>query len=103
MKLHAIAHCRAGDKGNTLTLALIPFDPSHYPFLCRILTAEAVVDHFRGVIAGKVVRYELPKLDSLLFVCEGALDGGVTTSLRADTHGKSLSSWLLNFDLPELP
>ena len=50
---------------------------------------------------GEVVRYELPLLCGLQFVCHQALDGGVTTSLELDTRGKSLSYRLLAMPLPD--
>ena len=99
MKLHEIAHSRAGDKGNTLTLSLIPFDPADYDRLLASVTAERVSDHLAGSVTGPIRRYELPKIHALLFVCEGALHGGVTTSLTADTHGKCMSGVLLDLEL----
>lgn len=94
-KLYDIAHSRAGDKGNTLTLSLIPYNPDDYVRLCEQVTAEAVKHHLRDLVAGEVIRYELPNLPALQFVCQQALTGGVTTSLTMDTHGKSLSYALL--------
>ena len=38
---------------------------------------------------------------ALNFVLEDALGGGVTRSLALDAHGKSLSSLMLNLDLPD--
>ena len=35
MKLRALAHSRAGDKGNTSNLSLIAYDGAHYEHLCR--------------------------------------------------------------------
>ena len=99
MKLHDIAHARAGDKGNTLTLSLIPFDPADYDRLSAAVTAERVAEHLAGSVTGPVRRYELPRIHALLFVCEGALHGGVTTSLTADSHGKCMSGVLLDLDL----
>ena len=99
MKLHEIAHARAGDKGNTLTLSLIPFDPADYDRLLASVTAERVAEHLSGSVAGSIRRYELPKIHALLFVCEGALHGGVTTSLTADSHGKCMSGVLLEMEL----
>jgi len=98
-KLHDLAHCRAGDKGNTSTLSLIAYRAEHYPLLARCVTAEAVADHLRGIVQGTVRRYELPQLGALQFVCEHALAGGVTTSLALDAHGKSLSSALLEMEI----
>jgi hypothetical protein len=99
MKLYEIAHSRAGDKGNTLTLSLIPYNESDYTRLCLEVTAERVKEHLKGIVSGDVVRYELPNISSLLFVCQNALMGGVTTSLAMDTHGKTLSYALLEMDL----
>lgn len=97
-KLYDIAHTRAGDKGNTLTLSLIPFDESDYKFLCEKITAEKVKEHLSG-IEGDIVRYEMNNISSLLFVCKNALLTGVTTSLAIDTHGKSLSYALLEMEI----
>jgi hypothetical protein len=99
MKLYEIAHSRAGDKGNTLTLSLIPFREEDYEMLCQRITAEKVRDHLKEIVKGKVVRYELPNISSLLFVCQDALAGGVTTSLRMDAHGKTLSYALLEMEV----
>jgi hypothetical protein len=99
IKLYQIAHSRAGDKGNTLTLSLIPYQGEDYPLLCQEVTAEAVKLHLQGIIAGEVTRYELPKLPALNFVCKQALMGGVTTSLTMDPHGKSLSYALLEMEI----
>jgi hypothetical protein len=98
-KLYDIAHSRAGDKGNTLTLSLIPYREEDYPLLCREATAERVGQHLAAFVKGRVVRYELPNIASLLFVCTSALGGGVTTSLSVDTHGKTLSFALLEMEI----
>jgi hypothetical protein len=99
VRLHDIAHARAGDKGDTSTLTVIPYDDEDYSLLLRLLTAERVREHLTGLVHGDVTRYELPKLSALHFVCKESLDGGVTTSLAVDTHGKSLSSRLLALEL----
>jgi hypothetical protein len=94
-KLHEIAHARAGDKGDTLTLALFPYRDEDYELLRREVTAAAVKRHLAHAVQGEVRRYELPGLHALQFVCERALDTGVTTSLVIDPHGKTLSYALL--------
>lgn len=99
MKLYEIAHSRAGDKGNTLTLSLIPYNESDYDMLCNKITVEKVKNHLKNIISGEIIRYELPNISSLLFVCEKALLGGVTTSLAIDTHGKTLSYALLEMEV----
>jgi hypothetical protein len=97
--LHELAHCRAGDKGNIATLSVFPYDDADYPLLVRELTVDRVRAHLARHIGGEVVRYELPNLVALHFVCHQIIDGGVTTSLALDTHGKSLSSRLLSLPL----
>lgn len=99
MKLFEIAHSRAGDKGNTLMLSLIPYNESDYAMLCKTVSAEKVKDHLKEIVLGEIVRYELPNISSLLFVCNRALSGGVTTSLALDTHGKTLSYALLEMEI----
>ncbi len=99
MKLFEIAHSRAGDKGNTSTLSLIPYNESDYELLCLKATSEKVKEHLKDIVAGNITRYEMPNICSLLFVCDNALLGGVTTSLALDTHGKSLSSALLEMEI----
>ena len=99
MKLYEIAHSRAGDKGNISTLSLIPFDEKDYDFLCQKVTVERVKTHLKDTVLGDVMRYEMPNISSLLFVCYDALLGGVTTSLAMDTHGKTLSYALLEMKI----
>ena len=99
MKLYDIAHSRAGDKGNTLTLSLIPYKESDYALLCERVTAEKVKAHLSEIVKGEVVRYELPNIASLLFVCQQALSTGVTTSWVMDAHGKTLSYALLEMEI----
>ena len=101
MKLREIAHSRTGDKGNTSNISVIAFDERHYPLLERHVTAERVKVHFAEIAHGEVTRYELPKIGALNFVLRDALGGGVTRSLALDAHGKSLSSAILDLDLPD--
>ena len=98
-KLHELAHCRAGDKGDTSILSLIAYRAEDYPLLAERVTADAVRKHLRGIVLGEVRRYELPALWALQFVCDRSLHGGVTTSLALDAHGKSLSYALLEMNV----
>jgi hypothetical protein len=99
MKLYEIAHSRAGDKGNISTLSLIPFDEKDFDWLCQKVTVEKVKTHLKDIVSGDIIRYEMPNVASLLFVCYDALLGGVTTSLAMDTHGKALSYALLEMEV----
>ena len=94
-KLHELAHCRAGDKGDTSILSLIAYRAEDFPMLLERVTVDAVKKHLQGIALGEIRRYELPNLWALQFVCERSLNGGVTTSLGLDAHGKSLSYALL--------
>ena len=67
--------------------------------LCEVVTPEKVKEHFKGIVKGEVVRYELPNICALNFVMYGALGGGVTRSLSVDMHGKGFSSYLLDMEI----
>jgi hypothetical protein len=103
MKLREIAHSRTGDKGNTSNISVIAYDPAKYPLLEKYVTAERVKEFFSEIVKGEVVRYTLPKIGALNFVMKNALGGGVTRTLSLDIHGKSLSSALLDLEIPEKP
>ncbi|GAB3677107.1 AtuA-related protein [Salinisphaera aquimarina] len=97
-----LAHSRSGDKGNTSNIAVIVYHRAAYALLAEQLTADRVRAHFEGVIEGEVVRYDVPGLGVFNFVCEGALGGGVSRSLRLDNYGKTLASGVLPIEI-ELP
>jgi hypothetical protein len=99
VKLHQIAHARAGDKGDTSSVSLIVYDRRHYATVAQQVTAERVKEHFGPLVRGEVRRYDLPGLGAFNFVLAGALAGGVTRSLALDIHGKSRSSVLLELEL----
>jgi len=101
VKLRTIAHSRSGDKGTIINVSLIAFEARHYPALVRDVTAARVKDHFRGLASGEVIRYELPLIGALNFVVHGMVGGGVTRTLALDAHGKSLSSALLEMEIPD--
>jgi hypothetical protein len=100
--LHDIAHARAGDKGERLSICLFAYNPDLYPFIVNQIDESKVYEHFahRGVF--EVRRFLLPKLDGMNFVIDGALEGGVNGSLNLDGHGKSLSFRLLELEV-EIP
>ena len=99
MKLWEIAHSRTGDKGNISNLSLIVYNMEDFDKIREKVTAEAVKEHFKDIVKGEVIRYELPQLGALNFVMHDALGGGVTRSLSLDKHGKSLSSFLLDMEI----
>lgn len=98
-QVRELAHARAGDKGDTLNIAVIANDQEAFERLENELTVETVEETFDPLITGSVERYTLPELQSFNFVLHNALTGGVTTSLRLDSHGKSLLYVLLGIEL----
>jgi hypothetical protein len=76
--LHDIAHSRAGDKGNTSNISVIAYDTEGWNIIKTYLSVELVQNAFKHIAQGPIYRYELPKLQALNFVIEGALGGGVT-------------------------
>lgn len=104
LPLHAIAHGRAGDKGDTSNVSVIAYRAEAWPHLLDQVTDAAVQQAFAHLGVRTVRRYELPNLHALNFVVEGALQGGVNASLGLDRHGKTLSFLLLGevvVDVPE--
>ena len=102
IKLHEIAHARAGDKGNTSNVSVWAYDPGDYPLLKEQLTPERIKAAYPALIRGAIKRYALDHLHGLNFVMQDALEGGVNTSLGLDSHGKSWSFLVLDLDV-EVP
>ena len=99
VRLHAIAHARAGDKGNRSCISVIALEAAHWPVLLEQVTEERVAELFEARRPTGVKRYVLPRLHALNFVIDDVLDGGVNGALNLDTHGKSLSSLLLTLPI----
>lgn len=103
VRLLDIAHARSGDKGDTANVGVIALKPEWYSVLDQYVTRDRVAAHFKGMITGSVVRFELPNLRALNFLLHGALDGGGTLSLKTDAQGKVYSTALLRMviDVPD--
>ena len=99
MRLHALAHARAGDKGNHSNISLFAYKPEHYELLVAQVTEDRVANLFATRNPTRVSRYLLPRLQGMNFVLENVLDGGVNDSLNLDMHGKCLSSLLLTLPI----
>ncbi|MEK4387092.1 hypothetical protein MKZ25_15105 [Solibacillus sp. FSL W7-1464] len=99
MKLYNLAHCRTGDKGNSLTMSVIAYKQEDLPLLVEKLTVDVLKQHLEGIVLGEIERYVLESIGAIQFICHQALDTGVTTSLTMDTHGKSLSYSLLELEV----
>ena len=103
VQLRQLAHARSGDKGDTANVGVIAIEPRWYSLLDRYLTVDRVKQHFAGIIAGEVERFEIPNLNALNFLLHGALDGGGTLSLKTDAQGKVFSTAMLRLvlDIPD--
>ena len=99
MKLREIAASRSGDKGDVSNICVFVYDEADYPLIVEQVTVERVREHFGALVEGSVVRYELPHVHGLNFVLDRALGGGVSMTLRADPHGKSFQSLVLDLTL----
>lgn len=99
MKLRELAHSRAGDKGNLVNISVIAYRDEDYPILVERVTVERVTELYREHITRPVVRYCVPNLCALNFVLHRPPTDAVTRSLRADAHGKSLSSLMLALEI----
>lgn len=99
VRLHDIAHSRAGDKGDRLNLSLFAYDPRHYDVLVAGITENRLFELFEHRGVTRVRRYLLPQLSGMNFVIDGVLEGGVNGSINLDGHGKTLSYRLLGVDV----
>ncbi len=99
VKLHEIAHARAGDKGNRLNISLIPYDETHWESLLEQVSAAKVQALFAHRGATHVERYVLPNIKAMNFVIDNVLEGGVNASLNLDKHGKSNAFRLLDMQV----
>lgn len=104
VRLIELASARSGDKNDVCNIGVMAKSKENYALLKQHLTSEVVKSHFGPLIKGKVERFEWESIESLNFVCHGALDGGASRSMRMDTLGKNFSSHLLRLelDIPEL-
>ena len=79
LRVYDIAHCRAGDKGNTSNVSVIAYEETDWAFLRDTLTEARVMAAYAHIATGPVRRYELPKLKAFNFVIEA---GPATTGVE---------------------
>ena len=97
--LYRAAHGRTGDKGNRSNISVIAWHPDLWPLLLEQVTEAAVAQQFAHRRPTRVTRHVLPRLQSMNFVLDEVLDGGVNDALNLDSHGKALSFLLLELPL----
>ena len=99
VRLQDVAYARSGDKGNTCNVGVLARSPEIYDWLLRYLSRQRVKSFFKGIVHGKVIRYELDNLHGLNFLLGKALGGGGTRSLMIDPQGKTLAQALLQMQV----
>lgn len=94
--LYRVAHTRTGDKGNRSNISVTAWHPQLWAALVAQMTESVVADLLATRKPTAVKRYLLPQLQAMNFVIDEVLDGGVNSALNLDSHGKCLSSLLLD-------
>lgn len=93
-----LSYARSGDKGDTSNIGLIARQPALLPYIKAAVTEESVAAWLAHLVKGKVIRFDLPGIHAVNFVCEQALGGGGMSSLRNDPLGKGMAQMVL--DMP---
>jgi hypothetical protein len=94
-----VAWARSGDKGDISNIGVIARRPEWLPHLREELTEARVREWLAHLVKGSVMRYDLPGIHAMNFVCTQALDGGGMASLRNDPLGKGMAQILLTMPL----
>jgi hypothetical protein len=98
--LRRLAWARSGDKGNNANIGVIARRPEFAAVIQEQLTTTRVADFFAQYLTGGVRRWELPGLNAVNFILDGALGGkGGTSTLRFDPQGKSFAAMLLELPI----
>ena len=98
-QLREIAYARSGDKGDIVNIGVMAKDDASYRLIKKHLTAEKVKAHFKDMVKGEVVRYDMDNLNALEFVLKQALGGGATRTLMMDQTAKGNGPNLLRLEL----
>ena len=100
--LDKIAYTRSGDKGAHSNVGIIFKSVEIYEWAKPNITSEVVKKHFKEIVKGDVIRYELTNLNAFNFILHDSLGGGGSGSLLNDAQGKThgQAMLLLELDLP---
>ena len=101
--LDKIAFARSGDKGAHSNVGVIFKSADIYDWAKSNITSEVVKKHFKEIVKGDVVRYELPNLNAFNFILHDSLGGGGSGSLLNDAQGKThgQAMLLIEMDVPD--
>ena len=103
VELNEIAYARSGDKGSNSNVGIIFSTNLIYQWAKVHLTTDIVKNHFKSIVKGDVVRYEMDNLLALNFILYDSLGGGGSESLINDAQGKTHGQALLQLkiDIPD--
>ena len=101
--MNKIAYTRSGDKGSHSNVGVIFKSQEIYEWAKSNITSEVVKKHFKEIVKGDVIRYELPNLNAFNFILHDSLGGGGSGSLFNDAQGKThgQAMLLMELDVPD--
>lgn len=91
-----LAYARSGDKSDTSNIDIIIRQPRFSALYQSGGDQASVAAWLAHLVKGPVVRYDLPGIHAVNFVCEQALGGGGMSSLRNDPLGKGMAQMVLS-------
>ena len=94
-----IAYTRSGDKGAHSNVGIIFKSKEIYEWAKSNITSKVVKKHFKEIVKGEVIRYELPNLNAFNFILHDSLGGGGSGSLLNDAQGKTHGQAMLLLEL----
>ena len=97
--LDKIAFTRSGDKGAHSNVGVIFKSSNIYEWAKANITSKVVKKHFKEIVKGDVIRYELPNLNGFNFILHESLGGGGSGSLLNDAQGKTHGQALLLMEI----
>lgn len=101
--MNKIAYTRSGDKGAHSNVGIIFKSQEIYEWAKSNITSDVVKKHFKEIVKGDVIRYELPNLNAFNFILHDSLGGGGSGSLLNDAQGKThgQAMLLMKVDIPD--
>jgi hypothetical protein len=101
--LKQIAYTRSGDKGANSNVGIIFKNKNIYNWAKDYITSDMIKKHFKSIVKGDVVKYELPNILALNFILYDSLAGGGSESLINDAQGKThgQSMLLMKIKIPK--
>src|ERR1700730_7918973 len=94
-RLGDFCQARSGDKADVVNIALFAPTEGAYDLLRQQVSADRGAETLAPLVHAAVVRYEVPTVLALNFVCTRALGGGGPRTLRSDVLGKTFGPNLL--------